>query len=92
MHSSIPKITNRWWYSLPIFLGLVGGIIVWFALKSFDRKLTKNCLTLGISLDLFKIMIIVGLVIAGNNLNLNTGFETISETSDFDFQFKFNSP
>ena len=92
MPSNILKIRNNWWYLPPIFLGLIGGIITWFALKSFDRKLAKNCLLLGVFLDVFKIIVFIGLIIAGENLNLDVGIETISETSDFDIQFKFNTP
>ncbi len=36
-----PKIRSKWWYLLPIFLGVIGGVIAWVALKSNDRKLAK---------------------------------------------------
>jgi uncharacterized membrane protein YeaQ/YmgE (transglycosylase-associated protein family) len=87
-----PKIKSKWWYLLPIFLGVIGGIIAWVTLKSFDRKMAKNCLILGVILDVIGIMILVGLVLPSDNFNLVTEFETISETSDFDFQFQIKTP
>lgn len=41
---------SNWWYLVPIFLGLIGGIIAYFALRSDDRGKAKNCLFLGIIL------------------------------------------
>lgn len=92
MTTHTPKIAQKWWYLLPTFLGSIGGIIAWFTLKSFDKKLAKNCLILGISLDVFKIMILVGLVVTSDTFNLITEFDNVSETSDFDIHFNINSP
>ena len=92
MTTPAPKIKSKWWYLLPIFLGVIGGIIAWMALKSFDRKMAKNCLILGTILDVIEIMILVGLVLPSDNFNLVTEFETISETRDFDFQFQIKTP
>ena len=44
------KERSNWWYLVPIFLGLIGGIIAFFALRNDDRKKAKNCLYLGIIL------------------------------------------
>ena len=41
---------SRWWYLLPIFFGIIGGIIAYLILKDDDRELAKNCLYLGIVL------------------------------------------
>ena len=87
-----PKIRSKWWYLLPIFLGLIGGVIAWFALKSNDRRLAKTCLLLGIVLVLVEALGLVGMVLYSENLNLITEFETISETDDLDFQFKIDTP
>jgi 4-amino-4-deoxy-L-arabinose transferase-like glycosyltransferase len=87
-----PKIRSKWWYLLPIFLGVIGGVIAWVAIKSHDRKLAKNCLILGISLVVIEIMIVTGLIVSSDVLNLVTEFESISKTSDFDIQFKINAP
>ena len=73
-----PKIRSKWWYLLPVFLGLIGGVISWFALKSFDRKLAKNCLILGIILVVIEIIILVDLFASSDIFNIVTKFETIS--------------
>jgi hypothetical protein len=87
-----PKIKSNWWYLLPIFLGVIGGIIAWVALKSHDGKLAKNSLILGIILNVIGMIIFTGIVISSDNFNLVTEFENISESKDFEFQFKINSP
>ena len=54
------KQRSNWWYLLPIFLGIIGGIIAYFALRNDDRKKAKKCLYLG--LILWAILIFVQLV------------------------------
>ena len=44
------KQRSNLWFLLPIFLGLIGGIIAFFVLRSDDPKKAKNCLYLGIVL------------------------------------------
>ena len=39
------------WFLLPIFLSLIGGIIAYFILRHDDPKKAKNCLYLGIILQ-----------------------------------------
>ena len=41
---------SNWWYLLPIFLGIIGAIIAYFALRNDDRKKAKKCLYLGLIL------------------------------------------
>ena len=48
---------SRWWYLLPIFFGIIGGIIAYLVLKDDDKTLAKNCLYLGI------ILTVIGFVI-----------------------------
>ena len=48
---------SNWWYLLPIFLGIIGGIIAYFALRNDDREKAKKCLYLGL------ILLAVGIVI-----------------------------
>ena len=54
------KQRSNWWYLLPIFLGIIGAIIAYFALRNDDRKKAKKCLYLG--LILWAILIFVQLV------------------------------
>ncbi len=92
MTAQTPKIKSNWWYLLPIFLGVIGGIIAWVALKSHDGKLAKNSLILGVILNVIGMIIFTGVVMPSDNFNLVTEFENISESKDFEFQFKINSP
>ena len=41
---------SNWWYLLPIFLGVIGGIIAYFALRRDDREKAKKCMYLGLIL------------------------------------------
>ena len=41
---------SNWWYLLPIFLGIIGGINAYFALRNDDREKAKKCLYLGLIL------------------------------------------
>ncbi len=41
---------SNWWYLLPIFLGIIGGIIAYFALRRDDREKAKKCMYLGLIL------------------------------------------
>ena len=57
------KRRSNWWYLLPIFLGIIGGIIAYFALRNDDRKKAKKCLYLG--LILLAVGILVDVFFAG---------------------------
>lgn len=46
---------SRAWYLLPIFLGIVGGVIAYFVLRQDDNQLAKNCLYLGTALTVIHI-------------------------------------
>ena len=45
------KRASAWWYLLPIFLGFIGGLIMFFVLKDEDRGRAKGGLKLGIILS-----------------------------------------
>jgi uncharacterized membrane protein len=66
------KKRSNWWFLVPILLGLIGGIIAFFVLKSDDPKKAKNCLYLGIGL--FIIGIIINLAIFGLAIPLEEQF------------------
>ncbi len=53
---------SNWWYLLPIFFSLIGGIIAYFAIRHNDPKKAKKCLYLGIILTMISIIINIGLV------------------------------
>ena len=41
---------SNWWYLVPIFLGVIGGIIAYFELRNDDHQKAKKCLYLGLIL------------------------------------------
>ena len=45
---SEPRTRSKAWYILPVFMGIIGGIIAYFAVKRDDPKLGSNCLKVGI--------------------------------------------
>ena len=47
------------WYVLPIFGGIVGGLISWFAIKYDEPKKARNCLFLGIILTAIPIIMMI---------------------------------
>ncbi len=51
------KPRSNFWFLLPIFLGLIGGIIAYFVLRNDDPKKAKNCLYLGIVLAIIGILL-----------------------------------
>lgn len=51
------KPRSNFWFLLPIFLGLIGGIIAYFVLRHDDPKKAKNCLYLGIVLAVIGVML-----------------------------------
>ena len=54
------KQRSNWWYLLPIFLGIIGGVIAYFALRNDDREKAKKCLYL--SLILFAVGFVIQLL------------------------------
>ena len=72
MHPEKPR--SNWWYMLPIFLGLIGGIIAFFVIRKDDPRKAKNCLFIGI-----------GLAIIGIILNILFAFELSQIEEGFDF-------
>ncbi len=41
---------SAWWFLLPIFFTIIGGIIEYFTIRSDDSRRAKDCLLLGIIL------------------------------------------
>jgi uncharacterized membrane protein len=59
------KIRSRWWYLVPIFFGLIGGIIAYFAIRRDDPEKAKKCLWVGIILTAINIIVNISLVSTG---------------------------
>ena len=60
------RIRSNSWYVLPVFGGIIGGMISWFAIRYDDPRKTRNCLLLGIVLTAIPIALMtIPLVIFG---------------------------
>ena len=66
------KTRSNAWFLLPIFFGMIGGIIAFFILRKDDPPKARNCLYVGI---VFMIIgIILNIVIATTVPGLDSGF------------------
>ncbi|MFB5611456.1 MAG: hypothetical protein ACE5RT_06575 [Nitrosopumilaceae archaeon] len=63
---------SNWWFLLPIFLGIIGGIIAFFVLRHDDPRKAKNCLYLGIALMI--ISILINVIFGAQLMELDQGF------------------
>ncbi len=66
------KIRSNAWFLLPIFFGIIGGIIAFFVIRQDDPRKARNCLYLGIAFMIFGI--ILNLLIATSIPGLDAGF------------------
>ena len=64
---------SNWWFLLPIFIGLIGGIIAYFVLRNDDPRKAKNCLYLGIILAIIGIVLNLTLASELSQLEQNFG-------------------
>ena len=66
------KPRSNAWFLLPIFFGVIGGIIAFFILRRDDPRKARNCLYVGI---LFMVIgIILNIMIATTVPGLDSGF------------------
>jgi FtsH-binding integral membrane protein len=66
------KSRSNAWFLLPIFFGIIGGVIAFIVLRKDDLRKARNCLYLGI---VFMIIgIIVNIVVATSIPGLEPGF------------------
>ena len=70
--ADLEKTRSNVWFLLPIFFGIIGGIIAFFVLRQDDPNKAKNCLYLG--LVFMMIGIIFNIVIASTIPELDSGF------------------
>ena len=59
------RIRSRWWYLAPIFIGLIGGIIAYFAIRRDDPQKAKKCLWVGIILTAINVIVNISLFSTG---------------------------
>lgn len=48
---------SNWWYVLPFFLGMIGGIISYFMIRKDDPVKAQECVWVGIIVTLVQISI-----------------------------------
>ena len=66
------KTRSNAWYLLPIFVGMIGGIIGYLILRKDDPRKTKNCIYIG--LGMMVIGIIFNIMLLGVDVVGNQGF------------------
>ncbi len=67
---------SLWWTLLPIFFGIIGGIIGYFAVKNVDPRLSRFCLQLGIVLTVIQLAVYLPLILLAEQLS--PGFSGIN--------------
>ena len=60
------------WYLLPIFIGMIGGIVGYLAIRKDDPQKAKNCIYIGIVMMV--IGIIFNILLLGTDVVTNPGF------------------
>jgi hypothetical protein len=53
------KRRSSFWFLLPIFFNVIGGVIAYFVIKEDDPGKAKNCLYLGIILAAIPVVLII---------------------------------
>ena len=66
------KTRSNTWFLLPIFFGIIGGIIAFFILRKDDPHKARNCLYVGIIF--MAIGIILNMMIAARVPGSDLGF------------------
>jgi len=66
------KSRSNTWYLLPIFVGMIGGIIAYLVIRKDDPHKAKNCIYIGIVMMAIGIMFNVMLL--GIDVVTNPGF------------------
>ena len=66
------KSRSNAWYLLPIFVGMIGGIIAYLMIRKDDPHKAKNCIYIGIVMMV--IGIILNILLLGVDVVTNPGF------------------
>jgi len=68
---------SNFWFLLPIFFNVIGGVIAYFIIKDDDPRKAKNCLWLGIILTAISFAIFVIPILIG--ISLMPDFEMMQQ-------------
>lgn len=63
----VSKKSADYWYLLPIFLHIIGGIIAYFILRNPDRRKARNCLFIGTIIFIFYAIVFLSVGVSFNN-------------------------
>jgi len=69
-YSETPR--SSMWYLLPIFVGMIGGIIGYLIIRKDDPQKAKNCIYIGMVMMI--IGIIFNILLLGTDVVTNPGF------------------
>lgn len=75
----IPEKVSNWWYFLPIFLGIIGGLIAWAVNKDRNPKKAIIFLVLGLVMTPISIVILLGILSSVVLVSLNKTREEAKE-------------
>lgn len=56
---------SKFWYLLPILFGIIGGLIMYFALRGRDAKMAKMGILLGVLLVVAQIAVSMAILYFG---------------------------
>jgi FtsH-binding integral membrane protein len=66
------KTRSNMWFLLPIFFGMIGGIIAYIIIRKNDSGKAKNCIYVGVIMMVLGI--ILNIVLAAEVSTLDPGF------------------
>ena len=62
------KSRSSFWFLLPIFFNIIGGVIAFFVIREDDPKKARNCLYLGIILTVIPFLLFILPILIGITL------------------------
>ncbi len=66
------KQRSNAWFLLPVFFGMIGGIIAFFILRHDDPRKARNCLYIGVAFMIAGI--IINIIFAASIPGFDSGF------------------
>jgi ribosomal protein L40E len=76
----VPKEVSNWWYLVPIFLGIVGGLIAWLVNKEVNPKKAKKFLIIGIALPIVYIIVMIVIISLSTLVSVGGAKQKAKET------------
>ena len=57
------------WFLLPVFAGILGGVISYFAVKTSSLRMAKDCMYIGIATSILPMLLLVSMIIFGISIS-----------------------